>query len=468
MFLPGLIALLAPALAAAAPTDLRQKVEARLAEAGPGTRFGLVVSTLDGQELLAIAPEQRFIPASNTKIFTTAAAFAILPGLTGPDAQAGARVLIEGNGAAADVVLEGRGDARLSSAPDCVTNCLAALADAVAAKTRRVRNIVGDARFFPDERWSQGMSWNNIPTGYGTALSALTLDDNEVPLRVFATEPGKPPRTEVSDYVRVENHALTVAEGETELEVERLPGTSLVRLTGTITAAAEPEIVRLGVDDPAHHAAWRFRRLLEARGVRITGSIGSRYRPAGAVAAPSGDALASLTPAPLVDDIRTINKVSQNLHTELLLRRVAAARGQGTAKDGIAAIRSMLDQAGVAPTAVTLADGSGMSTYNRTSPRGMVALLRWIARQPWGGDWRATLPVGGIDGTLRRRFLEAPLRGRLFAKTGTLNATNALAGYMLTRSGRTLAFAIYANDVPEEVRATRVMDGALELIAEAD
>jgi D-alanyl-D-alanine carboxypeptidase/D-alanyl-D-alanine-endopeptidase (penicillin-binding protein 4) len=95
----------------------------------------------------------------------------------------------------------------------------------------------------------------------------------------------------------------------------------------------------------------------------------------------------------------------------------------------------------------------------------MVSLLRWIGRQPWSGDFRASLPVGGLDGTLARRFKGTPLAGRIFAKTGSLNATNALSGYMITASGRTLAFAAFANDVPEEVRSTAIMDEALLLVA---
>jgi D-alanyl-D-alanine carboxypeptidase/D-alanyl-D-alanine-endopeptidase (penicillin-binding protein 4) len=106
-----------------------------------------------------------------------------------------------------------------------------------------------------------------------------------------------------------------------------------------------------------------------------------------------------------------------------------------------------------------------MSTYNRVTPRGAVALLRWAAGQPWGAAWRATFPIAGVDGTLTRRFRGTPLEGRLFAKTGSLNATNALSGYMLGRSGRTLIFSIYANDVPDGASATPAMDAVLLLIA---
>src|SRR5690349_11074406 len=126
------------------PPSLRERVEQKLAEAGPGVRFGLVVATEDGRELIAIAPDSRFIPASNTKMFTTAAAYATLPDVAGPDREGGAAVRLERGKGLRDVVLEGRGDARLSSRPDCVQNCLAALADAVADRVLAVGDVVGD------------------------------------------------------------------------------------------------------------------------------------------------------------------------------------------------------------------------------------------------------------------------------------------------------------------------------------
>jgi D-alanyl-D-alanine carboxypeptidase/D-alanyl-D-alanine-endopeptidase (penicillin-binding protein 4) len=480
----GLALGLGLALTAAPPAfaqDLRQRIEARLGEAGPGTRFGLVVATEDGRELIAIAPDSRFIPASNTKMFTTAAAFATIPGVDRPDVAGGAAVRLETRRGPPDVVLEGRGDARLSSRAECVQDCLAELADAVAAKTRVVRDVIGDDSLFPDQRWSPGMSWNNIPTRSGTATSALTLDDNELHLRAFPTAPGKPARLELLAYYEVDNRAVTVASGgTTALEFDRLPGERLLRLTGTIAAGAEPELVRLGIDDPAHYAAWRLKSLLEARGVRVAGDVAVRHRalrpaddPAvrkGAPPArpPRSEPLAQLIPPPLAADIALTNKVSQNLHAELLLRRVGLEQGTGSIADGLAALRSMLERAGMPRASFDFSDGSGMSTYNRVAPRGMIAFLRWAAAQPWGTAWREGLPVGGVDGTLARRFKGTALEKRLFAKTGTLNASSALSGYMIARSGRTLLFSAYANDIPEGVRATDAMDAALLMIAESN
>ncbi|QDX26427.1 D-alanyl-D-alanine carboxypeptidase/D-alanyl-D-alanine-endopeptidase [Sphingomonas suaedae] len=468
------LALAAPLAAQEAPT-LDARVSAELGEAATGTRYGLVVADAEGREIVAVNPDQRFIPASNTKIVTTAAAWWSMPAIDQPDAIGGAAVRIEGR----DLILTGRGDARLSSAPDCLTNCLAQLANAIAAGVRRVRNVTGDATLFPDERWSSGMSWNNIPTRSGTAIAALSLDDNELVVTVTPGKPGEPPRFDHLGYVGIDNRVVTVSGGKTELNYDRLPFARTMRVTGTIAADAAPQTLRFGIDDPAHYAAWRLAALLKERGVKVTGTVQSRYRPL----LPSDDPekraaipprppeptwLAALIPPPLTEDVRTINKVSQNLHAELLLRRTGLIDGSGSVADGQRRVEALFAAAGVPRTAFDFSDGSGMSTYNRVAPRGMVTLLRWVAGQPWGGAWRETLPVGGVDGTLARRFKGTPLEGRIFAKTGSLNATSALAGYMLGRSGKLLTFAAYANDVPSGASGTPMMDAALVAIAEAN
>jgi len=176
----------APPAQPIAQADLQQLVEAILAKAPQGTRWGVLVTDASGRDIVSIDPDKRFIPASNTKLFTTAVALSQLP-----YGVPGTRVRLDpGAKGRQDVVLIGRGDPRLSSAPDCKDNCLSVLADAVAKEARSVRNVIGDARLFPDQRWSPGMSWNNIGTDSGTAISALTLDDNELPDGVAPTKPG--------------------------------------------------------------------------------------------------------------------------------------------------------------------------------------------------------------------------------------------------------------------------------------
>ncbi|UVO52473.1 D-alanyl-D-alanine carboxypeptidase/D-alanyl-D-alanine-endopeptidase [Sphingomonas sp. SUN019] len=458
------------ALVAAAPSADRT-VQDALASAGPGTRIGLVVADDQGREIVAIRPDDRFVPASNTKMFTTAAAFAMLD-TDAPDGGGGATVRLERR----DVVLTGHGDARLSSAADCVVDCLAELARAVSGRVRTVRDVIGDDSAFPDERWPQGMSWNNIPTRYGTAISALTIDDNVIRITVA---PGVVPTVTGDGYYRIDNR-VTTGGTKANLDIARMPASDVVRVTGEIPVGHAPETLTIGIDDSAHRAAWRLASMLRGLGVRVTGKVSVRHRPLSAFddpavrgktpapRPPEPPVLARLTPPPLAEDLRVTNKVSQNLHAELLLRRVGAITGTGSVADGSAAVRTMLDQAGVDRRAYDFADGAGMSNYNRLSPRAAVRFLRWTQTQPWGMAWRATLPVGGVDGTLARRFRGTPLEGNVFAKTGSVNAANALSGFLTTASGRTLAFSALANDMPGDASATAAVDKALLAVAAAN
>ena len=472
----------APALPATArDAVLLVKVQAILAAAPAGTRYGILVETLAGQPVLAVAPDQRFMPASNTKVFTTAATYANLARLQA--AAQGTGVLLEGGGRhGADVVIAGRGDPALSSAADCTSDCLATLADAVAARTRRVHDVIGDDSFYPDERWSPGMSWNNIPFKSGTGLSALTLDDNEFALTVTPGAAGQPPTIADDGYYTVVNDARTVAGAKSDISLWRMPGSKILRISGTVALDARPDNFHLGIDDPADYAAFRLKQMLEARGVKVTGAVSVRHRQLSPLddpktrgdtplpVAPAQPLLAQLPPPDLAADVRLTNKVSQNLHAELALRRLGKLTASGSIADGAVEVTRMMTAAGVPPGGYVFADGSGMSTYNRVTPRSTVALLRWIAQQPWGAQWRATLPVGSDDGTLARRFKGTLLDGKITAKTGSINASRALSGYMPGASGQLLVLSAFANDIPpdEEGEAVAAMDAALVAIAAAN
>lgn len=466
----------------ALPTpSLQQQVEATLATAPQGARFGLLVVDEAGKEIVAINPDQRFIPASNTKMFSTAAAYALLPGMDQPDLGGGTDVaLVPGKGGT-NVVLRGHGDARLSSASDCKVNCLAELADAVAARTRRVHDVVGDDSFWPDQRWAPGMSWEDIPTDSGTAVSALNLDGNELLVTVSPATPGAVPLVTASSYFTLRNEIVTGPAGsKTELFLGRAVNGKELRIYGAIAADAKPWSSRIGIDDPAHYAAWVFKSMLEARGVRVTGIVRAGHRPPDLRdhprpqpgIAPVGMSqlapIARLTPPPLSEDVVVINKVSQNLHAQVLFRRLGDLEGTGSEQWALKAMNGLLEQAGVPRIGYDFSDGAGMSVYNRVSPRATIALLQWIDRQPWAAQWHASLPVAGKDGTLRRRFVGTPLEGNLAAKTGTLRGTNALSGTLRSAKGKRFTFAFFANDVPDGASALPVMEAALLQIAAAN
>lgn len=437
-------------------------LEPILASLPAGARIGLIAIDETGTVIAARNADARMVPASTTKLFTTAAALALLPATDQPDTTGGATVSLEGRADRPDVVLRGHGDARLSSAPDCAVDCLATLADAVAARTHQVDAVIGDDRAMADERWPSGMSWDNMATPSGTAISALTLDDNIAVAAIDATTGGTgddtaritpPAGLAISGTVRIgtgDQPALTR---------RTLPGSDAWRIDGVVPAGKTWRIP-LALADPAARAAWVLRGMLVARGVTVRGNTLARHRDGDVPAEPP--VLARVAPPPLREDVALTLRQSQNLHAELLLRRLAAT---GTVADGLTARMAALQAAGLPPGSVSLYDGSGMSTYNRVTPRALALLLRWGQAQPWGADWIAGFPVAGQTGTLRARLKGTALDGKLRAKTGTLLGTQALAGFLPTAAGHTLAFAVLVNDLPDGNSATPVIDALLLALA---
>lgn len=178
--------------------------------------------------------------------------------------------------------------------------------------------------------------------------------------------------------------------------------------------------------------------------------------------------LAARQSVPVAQDIMVTNKLSQNLHAELLLRLLGKVHGsEGSLAEGARVVRQFLVGAGVDDNDFFFYDGSGMSMDDRIAPRALTRLLAYASHQSWGAAWRATLPSAGVDGTLSGRFKNSPVKGRVAAKTGTLNESNALSGYVTTASGKTLVFSVMVNGHrPGSNAETQAVDRIVEAIGE--
>ena len=248
------------------------------------------------------------------------------------------------------------------------------------------------------------------------------------------------------------------------------------------------------MEDPAEFTAAAFIDALRRHGVTVSGAAASRHKftnGTGEFAAERAEPLKQLTRSgiptvvaplegrkvlatrisvPVTQDITVINKASQNLHAELLLRLLGKVHGtDGSFAQGTRVVRQFLVGASVDDGDFFFYDGSGMSPENKIAPRAYTQLLSYAARQPWGAAWRETLPVAGVDGTLAVRFKNSPLKGRLWAKTGTLNEVNALSGYLTAASGKTLAFSVLVNShLPGSEAEAQAVDRIVETIAAAE
>jgi len=218
----------------------------------------------------------------------------------------------------------------------------------------------------------------------------------------------------------------------------------------------------VALEDPARYAATVFAEILEAKGIRVAGEVKTSSAPL-----PTGTrVLAAHDSAPLAEILKGVNKPSQNLRTEMLLRLLGARRGAGTVEAGHAAVAEFLRRVGVNPQAWALQDGSGLSRSDLVSPHEMVTLLVAMDGHPHAAAFRASLPVAGVDGTLDSRMKGTAAEGRVQAKTGTIRNVNALAGYATAGNGERLAFyAVINHHTTEGSDAVAALDALAELLA---
>jgi D-alanyl-D-alanine carboxypeptidase/D-alanyl-D-alanine-endopeptidase (penicillin-binding protein 4) len=297
----------------------------------------------------------------------------------------------------------------------------------------------------------------------GAPVSALTVNDNAIAISIHpaarAGELASVTFQPAIEYYAIDNQVLTVAgEKEARIRLTRTPGSRQLLLWGSIPLAGAAVRETVAVDDPALFAACALYDALARRGIVIRGRPVARHRSVSEDPWPvEGDVIATNTSPPMVEMLRVVEKVSQNLHAELMLREVArVTRGAGTRESGLQELSAWLAGIGIKTEEWRSEDGSGLSRNDQVSPRAITRLLAAMAASKNGAAWLSLLPVGGEDGTLQRRLCCVSDASLVRAKTGTLSRAIALSGYADSRTRGRLAFSILVNNfsAPQaEVRA---------------
>jgi serine-type D-Ala-D-Ala carboxypeptidase/endopeptidase (penicillin-binding protein 4) len=414
--------------------------------------WGIEVRDLASGKLLYGRSEDRSLtPASTLKLATTAAALDAY----GPAATLSTTVETaapcDGSGAIlGDVYLVGRGDPMLlgSHAEAPLTGFDRLVDTLVLAGVKRIDGrLVGHEGAFTGERRPVDWSWGDLMWYYGADASALVFNNTAVHLKVTpgasVNDPVALDRNPPSAYYQVIVTATTSApDVKPGLVIDRALGGNVIRIDGTYPLGAAPENLYVSLEDPARFAATAFAETLEAHGIRVRGPVETSSAPL-----PTGTrVVAEIASPPMAEIVRQVNQPSHNLRAEMLLRLVGLrVRGEGSAQAGLAAVNDFLVRQGVPLSGWAQRDGCGLAEANLVTADGLVALLTSMSRHPYAAAFKDSLPLAGVDGTLKRRFLGTPSEGRVRAKSGALRQTFTLAGYAMGRRDRVFVFAILLN-----------------------
>ncbi len=465
-------------------TGIRRVLQNPLLQRG---QVGVKIASLEtGAVVFAQNDEKYLMPASNMKAFTMAAA---LDRLT-PDFRFVTSVFAANKPDSSgtihgDVSIYGRGDPTFAASLNDgdYYKAINALADKIAAAgLKRIEgNLIGDESYFTGDPLGSTWEWDDLQWYYGAGVSALTINDNAVDVQVLpGGKPGAPCVVKIlplnSLFTVINSCSTANAGAKRELEVTKRLSTNILEIRGKMPANdAKGFSGAIAVEKPAEMFLYLLKTALAQKGVTITGQnkiIGARDIAFLAVASSfPGVEIARLESQPLSYVAAKTLKPSQNLYTELVLRALGEQAGDKTdlkktsAERGLEVVQKFLAEAGIASDAIVQFDGSGLSRHNLITPAATIQLYTFMSKHRFASAFQAALPIGGVDGTLKSRFLNSPAANNVRAKTGTIDQVSSLSGYLTTASGERLVFSILTNNLPDSTLRRQTIDDIIIQLA---
>jgi len=448
--------------------------------------WGVDVRSLDRNErLYSLNAHTLLIPASTMKIVTLAAAAERL----GWDYQYETHLLtsaaITSGTLTGDLIVRGTGDPTINAgwgSGDGLFDRWASALQAIGIN-RIDGRIIGDDDVLDgtnenattDRGLGAGWSWDDLALGFATPVGALQHRENVINLTV---RPGA--TAGISGTVQIDtssadltlvNRVMTVPKGGSfAVRLLRLPGQSRLAVIGTIPVGARPFRRTASVDNPTTFFVHALRDRLQQAGITVAGTvvdIDDLSEPERKAASRKLQRLATHQSPPLIELASNMMKRSQNLYAETMLRTLGAQAGGSPAAAGRREVAEVLASWKIRSDQAIVADGSGLSRYNYLAPAALVKILSHMHAHPRHAiPFRASLPIVGREGTVRTRMKGTAAEANARAKTGSMTNVRALAGYVSTRDGEQLAFAILANNFhapPADV--TNLIDRAVEVLA---
>ncbi len=446
----------------------------------------LVVDLDSGERLYEKNAGKSFLPASNGKIYTTAAALDQL----GVDFRFKTPLYTRGeivDGVLhGDIVVRGTGDPVIGGrfTGGDITLLFRAWADSLKALgIHKIHgSIIGDDNEFDDIPLGIAWSWDDEPFWYSAEISALSLSDNNVDFTFKSTTEGEP--VEISwepgntDYISVTNNLLTVpSDSARRTRYDKRRGTNQFVIAGELPRGRTGS-TSLSITNPTLFFTHVFRETLISAGIEVDGVSLDVDALSDSLDYQADDMrlVATHTSVPLSDIVYELNKISHNLYAEMLLKKLGTVFPvddpdlvPGSAAMGIARAMDTFAAAGVDTSRIHLKGGSGLSRMTYVTAEMTASVLTFMWHHPDDAVKDAfldSLPVGGFDGTIKSRFKAGRTRGKVRAKTGTMTGVSALSGYVPSDVGTNLLFVIMANQftVPTS-RARQAQDDIVELLA---
>ncbi|MBD2385908.1 D-alanyl-D-alanine carboxypeptidase/D-alanyl-D-alanine endopeptidase [Cylindrospermum sp. FACHB-282] len=418
------------------------------------SHWGIMVQPLSSEQTLYSRDAQKyFVPASNLKLLTTAAALQQL----GENFRFRTSIYSNSNGVLRVV---GRGDPSLNDLQ------LQALTQQLKQQgITEIKQLIADDSYIQGDIVNPTWQWEDVQSDYGAPVNSLILNQNAFSFKLLPQTVGKISQVAWNDTNEAKqwgiiNQSVTVAQNQpTYINVTRDLSGTVLRITGQLTANAEPYLVNLPVIAPNQYFLRRFRTILDSEKI----SLGQTLVVNGGT---NQQEIASVESPPLSELLIETNVNSNNLYAEALLRSLAVKKTRGlnqsSADVGLEVVKASLTQLGVDSANYVLVDGSGLSRRNLVTPFALIQTLRGMAKTPAASVYRASLPVAGKSGTLKNRFLNTSAEGIVQAKTGTMRGTVSLSGYVNLPQYEPLAFSIMVNQ--SEQSATVIRQGIDEIV----
>ena len=295
----------------------------------------------------------------------------------------------------------------------------------------------------PEKYYRPSWEWDDLQYYYAPAVNQAILADNQVTLTLTPQDLGEPLNVSWSEAIaaakwQVINQTRTVADPQQPLQIQQNRGKRQLILQGELAPDAEPDQTGLAIPDPAQYFLETLQQKLNQQGITVS-QTQIRHESVPVAAKP----LLTLTSPPLSALIKTINQNSDNLYAEALFNQLLIST---TPQSASTFWKSRLEILGMPETPIRVKDGSGLSRQNLISPQTLVQLLTALNQSPHRSTYLDSLPLAGESGTLKKRFLDSPLAGKVRAKTGTLTGVVTLAGFESETPLGTLVFSLMVNN----------------------